>query len=524
MSAQVLVVGAGPSGLVLALALLQNGISVRLIEKSPDPRLGQRGAGIAPRSLELFHILGLGKEILQNARPMPLVKTYDIHGGLKSLQTFEMSPVSQPTATIPYPNLMLLGQVSLERILREELAKKHHCKVEIDTELISFQQHTDRVDVTIRNHGDIETKSYAWLVGTDGARSTVRKQLPATFLGERPNLNNILVGDIKVEGLDRNFWHMWGDSGSTLISLRPADRTSLFSFIVSGEGIDTNGLMTDMDGIRKVLAQKTAARGLKFGEVTWISTYRPNVRMVNTLGKGRVYLAGDSAHIHSFTGGQDAFNLAWKLTLVEKGLSPPSLLETYAEERLPVIREMLKETTSMLANDFNDFNSKRNPNTSQLTINYRWSSILVDEQDLDDILDDPSCSFGGADLKAGDRAPDAPGLISSKPHSRSTSLFDILSKSRRHTVLLFSDDPAFIGLSRQLRSRELAQVVLIVPSRRNPSFTEADLILEDSAGHASDAYTTGGCKCIIIRPDGIVGALVQRPEGARKYFKRIICN
>lgn len=101
------------------------------------------------------------------------------------------------------PNLILLGQDSLESILRDELAK-YVCYIELGTELVSFSQGADFVDVKIQKDGTVQSFRYSWLLGADGARSTVRKQLGATFLGETPNVNNIVVGDIKVKGLDNN--------------------------------------------------------------------------------------------------------------------------------------------------------------------------------------------------------------------------------------------------------------------------------------------------------------------------------
>ncbi|KAK0434565.1 FAD binding domain-containing protein [Armillaria borealis] len=524
---QVLVVGAGPSGLVLALSLLQNGVSVRIIDKNPEIRAGQRGAGIMPRSMELFELLGLSKPILDIGFVTPPVKTYDLYKGLECSGTFEIAPYMEPTAAFPYLNILCLGQDHLETILRRELEEKYHCPVELGTELLSFSQEKDYVNATLRTlDGTQQDLTFSWLLGADGARGVVRKMLGLSFLGETSNIDKIVVGDIF-------FWHMWGDAGSTLISLRPTETPSLFNFILTGKNIDNASMSHDLDGLRESFIRCTGAgESVKWGKITWVSNYRPNIRMVDSFGEGRVFLAGDSAHVHSFTGGQgmntgiqDSFNLAWKLALVQRGLASPSLLRTYTEERLPVIAEMLNQTTVLLKQTFIKKEKpsvwRRGGSLLQLGVNYRWSSVVVDEQsdDEDDYSDDEDDfpdSYGedlGAQLRAGDRAPDAPGLLNltleeDRP-ATSKRLFELFGVSH-HTILVF-------GLIRtvQIVRADFGRHVECGPFC-------ADYTVEDTRGHAYDAYSlTEGCCAVVVRPDGFIGAIVQDNDGLRQYFRGI---
>ncbi|KAK0497238.1 FAD binding domain-containing protein [Armillaria luteobubalina] len=551
---QVLVVGAGPSGLVLALSLIQNGLSVRIIDRNPEIRTGQRGAGIMPRSMELFELLGLSKPILDIGFVTPPVKTYDLHKGLECSGTFEIAPYMEPTAAFPYLNILCLGQDHLETILRRELEEKYHCPVELGTELLSFSQEENRVNASLRTlDGTQQDLTFSWLLGADGARGVVRKMLGLSFLGETSNIDKIVVGDIFIEGLEQEFWHMWGDAGSTLISLRPTETPSLFNFILTGKNIDNASMSHNLDGLRETFIRCTGAgNSVKWGKIAWVSNYRPNIRMVDNFGEGRVFLAGDSAHVHSFTGGQgmntgiqDSFNLAWKLALVQRGLASPSLLRTYTEERLPVIAEMLNQTTVLLKQTFIKKEKpsvwRRGGSLLQLGVNYRWSSVVVDEQsdDEDDYSDDEDefpDSYGedlGAQLRAGDRAPDAPGMLNlaleeDKPAS-SKRLFELFGASH-HTILVFVRDlhrcsSILKGIASSCPKGLIRTVQIIradIGRHVECGPFCADYTVEDTRGHAYDAYSlTEGCCAVVVRPDGFIGAIVQDNNGLRQYFRGI---
>lgn len=565
----VLIVGGGPSGLVLAIALLRSGVPVRIIEKTWVPRLGQRGAGLMPRSLELFTMLGMIEPVLKRAICVPLVRKYKLPEGVDVLNEFAMSPLADPTPTHPFLNLMLLGQDTLETVFHEELAKLG-CSVENGTELVSFKQNADFVEVNLLKRGpkgdqeERETCRYEWMVGTDGAKGVVRKQLGLTFLGETRLVENFVVGDICVEGLSPKYWHMWGEASDVLISLRPTETKGLYNFIIAGKDINNAELAASQDTIRDCFRKNTGNRkDIKFGEMPWMSYYTPNIRMVDAFSKGRIFIAGDAGHVHSPTGGQgvntgmqDSFNLGWKLALVAKGLASPSLLNTYSNERLPVIAEMLDQTTKLLNSTFNGGSAAEWQNGGalfQLGVNYRWSTIVMDERKSieaareaeedalmedfefeddgdDEKIDSYGTGFDGR-LRAGDRAPDSSGLIkpgtSMKPFNKSHQLFQIFTVTR-HTVLLFADFVECDEILQDLQRypKDLLQSVVVVRCKRSaPSGSNlADHVLEDHDGHAYEAYTSSVCGVIVVRPDGIIGGILRGSNSLRRYFQNVLAS
>ncbi|ESK94913.1 pentachlorophenol 4-monooxygenase [Moniliophthora roreri MCA 2997] len=556
-TAEALVVGAGPSGLIGALSLACNRIKVRIIEKSPTHRIGQRGAGITPRSQELFKSLGVIDRIWKEAIPTPMLKMHDLHGGLHSGKIFEITPYTQPTSSTPYPNIMCLGQNNLERILRAELEEVYGITVELGTELLSLTQHADVVSTKISKNGMIEHVDYPWVVGADGAKGIVRKQLGVSFLGETSNVDNICVGDVIIEGLDNQFWHMWGDAATTLISLRPTESPPLFNFIISGQDVDREGFISTEGLLQRFLAEKLSAPELKFGSLPWISTYRPNIRMVDNMGTGRVYLVGDSAHVHSFTGAQgmntgiqDSFSLGWRIAHVHHGLASPSLLGSYNEERLPVISEMLSQTTTLLNKNLRGQGKpsgwRREGNLLQLGINCRWSSIVVDESRTDGYLREinkvnPIDSYGRADgdmtLRAGDRALDTSGLrllhakfsMYTSPQGEEHRLTDILD-GIHHTVVLFSSDvercTTVLNALASYPSDVVRSAVIVRDGEAlPPGNQDPDFVFEDAEEYAYATYDLeNDCDMVVIRPDGILGGILKSDKGLRQYFGTVFSS
>lgn len=231
---------------------------------------------------------------------------------------------------------------------------------------------------------------------------------------------------------------------------------------------------------------------------------------------------------------QDAFNLGWKLALVQKGLASASLLDTYTEERLPVIAEMLKQTTELLnktvSNNIAEDQSgwKRDEILLQLGVNYRWSSIVVDEESSSDIVkDDPYGARSGNQLHAGDRAPDAPGLVHAKGGDDSTSLFKVFGPSH-HSVLIFSqssEQSSSILAALDTLPKGLVRFVVIRRSSAPSGLDDgikAEFLLDDKKGHAYEAYRLSeGCFVVVVRPDGVIGAIVRGRDGLERYFKGI---
>ncbi|KAF7798986.1 hypothetical protein EIP86_010215 [Pleurotus ostreatoroseus] len=544
----ILIAGAGPTGLVLALTLAKNGIPVRIIEKDSQFHVGQRGSGLQPRTLELFRFLGVADDIVNGGRRLVKRCIYEMPDGRKPARIFDMAPWEEPTPSVPYRNPWIIGQSHNEEIIRSHL-EKHGVHVELNTELVGFEQDANGVTAQIVKHSsssDVpETFHASFLVGAEGARSVVRKQLGFTFLGETRPADRILISDMEVKGIsdevslamstfgvrDIYYFHSIGIRGEpTILALNfeplfEEDHQALFAHI------------------RKVSNRPE----LEFGKIKWLSEWKPNIRMANKFGEGRAFIIGDSAHVHSPTGGQglntgvqDAYNLAWKLSLVHKGLAAPSLLETYTEERLPVISEMLGRTTAILNQNLKLKSDGSNVNKSvrpkilhQLGVNCRWSAIVVDEQpeavDMKNagayLEEDPTV------LYAGDRAPEAPGLVKvgedkDAEKTGTTSFFSIYGPTH-HTVLIFTADSAeAASVLHALNEYPAGTVtaVVVLPKDASPAAVPgADLTVVDRDGYAHEAYppVNNGLPIVVVRPDGVVGAVVKGTDSVKRYFDAI---
>ncbi|PCH36572.1 monooxygenase [Wolfiporia cocos MD-104 SS10] len=555
----VLIVGGGPTALATALTLTKNNIPVRIIQKDEHYHRGQRGAGIQvfpfpfpakhshnryvqPRTLEYYNLLGVLPDILERGIPVVPIRIYKLPGGTEPIKTFPMVEFEENTPAIPHNMPHLLGQANQEAVMREHL-EKLGVRVELNTEFLSYEQHEDGVVAhLVRQLGEEkipETVRCDWLVGADGARSVVRKQLGVTFLGETHS-EHLIFGEIEVKGLSSDYWHVWGTLGGTLVVLRPTETEGLFWFVVGGS-IDHAKFMTDHDAVIQYMRDYTERTDFEFGKVRFISDFRPNVRMVDKFGVERVFLAGDAAHGLN-TGVQDGVNLGWKLALVIKNYASPSLLSTYTTERLPVVAHMLKMTTALFqktrASTIDGHGAEqawtRGGAVKQLGINYRWSPIVRDERTpYVRPADTEQLEVYGAEggdtsvLRAGDRAPDAPGLVNSRqPDAEPTKLFSIFGVTY-HTVLIFSSDAAQIRAVLDTVKEyppNTVKTVAIHPQGTSTvtAFEDADYVVTDRDGYAYNGYNVAdpaSTTIVIARPDGVVGGIVFTVDGMHKFFQ-----
>ncbi|KAI0338365.1 hypothetical protein BDW22DRAFT_1432608 [Trametopsis cervina] len=553
--AVVLIAGAGPSGLVLALTLAQNGVPVRIIEKEKSFHIGQRAPGIQPRTQELFHFLGILPDIMKRTSPVPMNRSYKMPEGVEpKVQYYLAGEPVRPSPDVPFPNAQMLGQASYEEILRTHL-HKYGVEVELGMELVSFRQDADGVKATVARHGQGTTSEEMiittnWLVGAEGARSSVRKQLGFTYLGETRENLRVLLADAETSGLDSEHWHTWGELKGNAVWLRPTELPGIFSFLVATTMPQLERAMQDHEAFVDLVHEITNRKDIGIGKITWKTLWKPNIRMVNKYFEGRVFLVGgkylrcvqNAAHTHPPAGGQgantgmqDGFNLGWKLSLVYKGLADPSLLNTYESERLPVARDVLKRTTTALDNLVNySYISGSSPPSHptifrQLGVNYRWSSIVLDEQPGNSSSEEMAAYLpeNNAELHAGDRAPDAPDLKSAEGDGI-TSLFSIY-KPVRHTLLLFApseDDVTALRVILGSIPQGMVYTVVILPSDHSANATSSgvDEILVDKDGYAHSAYhpVKQGFSTFIIRPDGVIGAILKDVNSVKKYFSTLL--
>jgi 2-polyprenyl-6-methoxyphenol hydroxylase-like FAD-dependent oxidoreductase len=355
----VLIVGAGPTGLTLALDLARRAISFRLIDAAASPFAGSRGKGIQPRTLEIFEDLGVIDAILATGARYP---SFRMHFGRFSLRAGSFASSAQPTESVPYPRVWMVPQSRTEQILRERLAALGG-EVEWGRALAKFTQSEHGVDAVLTGGEPVRA---SFLVGCDGGHSTVRNVLGLRLEGESIDDEAMLVADLQIAGLDRRDWHLWPFAAGGPMALCPLPNTPLFQLITRAK--------TAATGIEKTVLKVT---GHPVQRIAWSSVYQPAARMVDRYRMGRVLLAGDAAHVHPPAGGQglntgiqDAYNLGWKLASVLRG-GPDSLLDTYEAERLPIaaavlgLSKRLHQTRSI----------KRGKATNQLGLNYRKSPL-----------------------------------------------------------------------------------------------------------------------------------------------------
>jgi 2-polyprenyl-6-methoxyphenol hydroxylase-like FAD-dependent oxidoreductase len=353
----ILIVGAGPTGLTLAIELARRSIAFRIVDAAKTPFAGSRGKGIQPRTLEVFHDLGIIEKILKTGMPYPEVC---VHLGPLSLPLGPLGGRHQATATIPYPNLWLVPQNRTETILRERLMELGG-QVEFGTAFESVEQEEQGVTIRLSTGESVRAK---YLVGCDGGHSAVRKAVGFTLNGEALSDKLPFVADVAIPDLDHAVWHIWPLVKGGPIALCPLPEESLFQ-------------MTSPRAPENLEEAVYKASKCKVLNIHWSSSYRPATRMVDHYRAGRVFLAGDAAHLHPPTGGQglntgiqDAYNLGWKLASVFRG-GPESLLDTYEEERLPVAAAVLGLSSQLYKKRW----LKRGEATNQLALHYRASSL-----------------------------------------------------------------------------------------------------------------------------------------------------
>ena len=499
MEVGVLIVGAGPTGLVLACELARRGVPHRLIERSECPAEGSRGKGVQPRSLEVFDDLGIVEELIAGGR---FDITMLVHGedGPTLLAPL---PVFRVGALFTSP--LLTPQWRVEAVLRDCLKGLGGC-VEWGRELIGVEQADDRVIARVRAEGHDERIEATWLVGCDGGQSAVRKAVGTPFVGETFERIRMWVGDLTLDGLDRDHWHLWrGPEG--FLALCPLPGTDQFQFQAQIAAEETRE--PSLAAFGELIGQRTRRDDIRLHSVGWLSTWRANVRMVERFRTGRVLLAGDAAHVHSpagaqgmNTGMQDAYNLGWKLGAVRAG-ADEGLIDTYQEERLPIARGVLDLSSELTRTAFSP-DRRRDERTSQLDLGYRGSSLSTD------------AGAASGTIRAGDRAPDAAGLRGLNGTTR--RLFDLLHGTHT-TMLVFGSElppPLMAALDGY---GEAVRCVRIVAAG-----TRATGCWVDADGAARRVYAPVPDALFVIRPDGYVGFAGSTKDVVElgRYLRRIV--
>jgi 2-polyprenyl-6-methoxyphenol hydroxylase-like FAD-dependent oxidoreductase len=344
MDTDVLVVGAGPTGLMLACQLVRRGVRVRIIDRHAGPSRETRALGVQARTLEIYAALGIANEAVALGKKGTGANLWAQGSRLSRVPLGDLG-----LGVTPYPYILILGQDDNELLLGRKLAE-FGGQIEWSTELVGLRQQAGYTASTLKlPDGGMREIRAAWVAGCDGAHSAVRKLNDISFPGE-PYEHVFFVADTEATGSmvpDEINVYMWREGFHLLFPMRGQDHWRIVGIVPEHlRGRDT----VDLDALMPSLHSE-AGPALHIRSCSWFSTYRIHHRAASRFREGRCFLLGDAAHLHSpvgaqgmNTGLQDAYNLAWKLALVVGGVAAPALLDTYEEERLPVARRLLNTT------------------------------------------------------------------------------------------------------------------------------------------------------------------------------------
>lgn len=525
--APVLIVGAGPVGLATALSLTQSGIAVRIIDKLAQPTNQSRAAVVHARTLEMFERAGIVSEFLSIG---VRVHGAAIYGPNKSLLT-RPNLDHLPTH---YPFMLGIDQATTERILRERLSALG-IAVERPVEFMGLAQSASAVTVRLKSGAnDPKIEEFSYVVGADGARGSVRGALGLKLEGETLDATWI-TADVKIRW-DREpneAVAFLSPDGLAFIAPMNGDR---WRVIVNVHKLSKeDGESITLDDVQAIVRERFGIQAPLYDPV-WISPFNINTRMTSTMKVGRVFLAGDAAHVHSPVGGQgmntgiqDGLNLAWKLAAVLKGQAGEPLLESYNAERHANAKALLQKVGPMTK-----MVNLRQPVAVELrnmairivgqlglgaTLARDFSMLGVGYPDSPAVADHRA-SWLDRGPRAGERAPDASDLLFGDDTPR--RLFELWAGDSRHQLLLFSGRRPKAGQLAELAEiatefgalQDFLRVLLIT----DEGFVPGCAI--DPEGIAHDAYGAGGPAIFLVRPDGYIGfrAPLTERESLRSYL------
>ena len=534
MPVDVLIVGAGPTGLLLASVLARYGVSLRLIDKRTGPSQASKALSVFARTLEIFEQLGIAEAAIAQGLPILRLQVY--------AQGDSLAELSFEGVDAYYPYVLSLPQSETEALLESTLGPRG-VQVERSVTFTGLAQTDAGVTATLR-HGDgqEETCEAQWLVGCDGAGSTVREITGLT----RPGTSLNATMDLADVQLDWDlppdcFRVFYGDDGVVgAIALPQENYWRLIVTVPPGaEPRDE----PDLDWVEQAL-QGRSHHPVHLSNPIWSSRFSIRQRMVDSVRQGRVLLAGDALSSHSPLGGQgmntglqDAYNLGWKLALVVQNQAQAALLDSYGAERLPVSRALLTATAWGTR-----FMMAQNPmlqpirrvamglvfrsgwvrhrlvsTLSELTVNYRNSPIVREG------------AGNFSQLQVGDRAPD----VKLQQGNHPIRLVQVLS-ARQFTLLLFAAEAVepealarLIELAQDATAQrpELVaiQVICLAKADVGGTLDQAPVLL-DGDGEAHRRYGAEQPCLYLIRPDGYIGYRCQPPvlEPLKTYLIEVL--
>ena len=531
-SDQVLIAGAGPTGLTLAIELARRGVLPRVVEKAGGPINEARALGLSVRTLEVMDALGIIEPVIERAKRVHGFTFWDHHGSRLTTIPFAFEELATP-----YPLELLLPQDRIQRLLiqRFEDLGGH---VEFGVELTAVDGSGDSPPQATLRHSDGRDEAVTpdWLVGADGASSRVRDAFAVPFEGSKYE-EHFLLADVAIR---------W-DLDDTAAHVFFHDEGTMFAFAYPEPGrwrlVDTTGQAKTgepgptLERFRHLLAG--AGILAEIDNPTWTSLYSIHRRIVSSMRPApRVFLIGDAAHVHSpvsgqglNTGIQDGFNLGWKLALAANGRASGALLASLESERRPVAQSVLDSTDTLtraivekhgFAARMRDLAFKALSEFSFVSRNFTKMNAKLDLGYRDSPIVLADASDGKGRLRAGDRAP------ALAPGSMGGGRGEMLSFLRepRHTLLVFAD-----GDTRDLTDLakavvacdDLIDLAVVPDGAASPSGVRGDALVKDPTGALRRAYDADErpASAFLIRPDGYIAARVP-VEGTSDVLARYL--
>jgi 2-polyprenyl-6-methoxyphenol hydroxylase-like FAD-dependent oxidoreductase len=450
---RVLIVGAGPTGLMLACQLALHDVSFRIIDKNEDHTTQSRALVVQARSVEIFGQMDIAQEALELGEKAKAVNVV-----VNGKRVLHMNVRDIGEGLTPYPYLLMLEQSKTEKLLNDFLAHRGH-RVERQTALLDVTQDAHSVTATIKHtNRQEEVLQVDWLVGADGAHSVVRDKLNIPFAGKTYQQSLFVLDcEVSLHFPSDEMYIAFAESAFAGFFPLTNGRCRVIGTVPEAcEGKDA----VSFEEVAKDFAQRLNM-DVSLRNPEWIALYHSHHRAVSAFRKGRCFLAGDAAHIHSpvgaqgmNTGLQDAYNLAWKLALVGQGKAKAALLDTYHEERAPIAHNLvqttdrafnvvtsedplmktvrmhvlpvLMQTAVPLAQKQRFIREAGFKTISQIGLHYRQSDLSQE---------DPHSSFPHHAPKPGDRVPYLPATA----HAVGTQ--DLVKGTQFHFVLFSGEEP-----------------------------------------------------------------------------------
>ena len=340
METSVLIVGAGPTGLTMALALARYGIKARIIDQKANPTVTSNALGIQSRTLDVFQDLGIVDKALNQGHIVKGASLFDHKKRLINLRLNELNT--------EYSFILGLPQSQTETILIECLKHEYGIEVEWNSRCVGLSD--QNTDVTLETNNQQKTDPFSWVIACDGSRSTIRELTQTPFVGHRLKQTFMMVDCVVNWALPDDIAHGFLHPDGIMAVIPMKTQSRIIVDITKHAKLLQKTDLTLADF--QTIADQRSHVSIHLSDDTWITRFHVSEKQVTTYRKNRIFFAGDAAHIHSPVGGQglntgvqDAYNLAWKLAFVIQGKATENLLDTYHLERYPIAQAVLNSTT-----------------------------------------------------------------------------------------------------------------------------------------------------------------------------------